>query len=486
MAGNGVFAGRRVHFIGIGGSGMSGLAELILHRGAICSGNDSNDGPALERLRTAGIGIQLGEPTSEDPLPEGCDLVVFSAAVNPDHPHMLRAHQQGIETISYAEAVGRAQLGRTAVSVAGTHGKSTTTSMLAFVLKECGLDPSYIAGAMCPQLGGGSRVGAERLVDSAGERPGIFVAESCEFNRSFHHHQPTFALINNLEEDHLDFYASIDDIIQAFHEFAALLPSAEHGGKLLIAHEGAHRRTVTAGLDCEVKTFGFSPAADYQIFLDTAARRVGILEGGHWLAQWTSFLPGEHNAHNSAAAAILAHWLGAEWGQIGVALTAFRGLDRRMQHLGDRPARHGGTVRVYDDYGHHPSECDATLRALRTAENPKRLICVFQPHQHSRTRFLLDEFANSFSHADIVIVPPIFFVRDSEEEKRMISSSDLVDRLREKNIMAMHLHPFEAIVEQLDVNCEDGDLVVVMGAGPVWKIGHAFLKAGLPTRSGEG
>jgi UDP-N-acetylmuramate--alanine ligase len=311
-----------------------------------------------------------------------------------------------------------------------------------------------------------------------GERPGIFVAEACEFNRSFHHHRPTFALINNLEEDHLDVYSSINEIIEAFRDFAAILPTAQDSGRLLIAHEGAHRREVTGGLQCGISTFGFQPSADYQVFCDTGARRVGILENGHWLAQWTPQLPGDHNALNASAAGILASWLGADWDAIAKALSEFQGLDRRMQYLGDRPALRGGTVRVYDDYGHHPSECDATLRALQAAEKPRRLICVFQPHQHSRTRFLLDEFANSFSRADIVIVPPIFFVRDSEEEKRRISSADLVDRLRERGVTAMHLHPFEAIVEQLDVLCEDGDLAVVMGAGPVWKIGHEFLRRG--------
>jgi UDP-N-acetylmuramate--alanine ligase len=412
-------------------------------------------------------------------LPEGCDLLIASAAIKPDHPMMVAAELAGIETISYAQAIGRAQLGRTAVSVAGTHGKSTTTSMLAWILMSCGLDPSFIAGAICPQLGGGSRVGAERLATpTGGDRPGIFVAEACEFNRSFHHHRPTFALINNIEEDHLDVYASIEEIIKAFAQFASVIPSANDGGRLLIAHDGAHRREVTAGLACGIATFGFAPSADYQVFLDTKARRLGLLDKGVWLAQWTPQIAGEHNALNAAAAAVLASWLGADWDDIAHALSAFKGVERRMQHLGDRPAVRGGRVRVYDDYGHHPSECEQTLRALRVAEEPKRIVCVFQPHQHSRTRFLLDEFANSFSNADIVIVPPIFFVRDSEEEKRQISSADLVDRLRERGIAAMHLHPFEAIVEQLDVLCEDGDLVVVMGAGPVWKIGHEFLRRG--------
>ena len=162
----------------------------------------------------------------------------------------------------------------------------------------------------------------------------------------------------------------------------------------------------------------------------------------------------------------------------GEALGAFAGVDRRMQNLGKRTMRHGGTVTVFDDYGHHPTECETTLKALRTRYEPRRLICVFQPHQHSRTRFLLEQFAKSFSSADVVIVPDIYFVRDSEEERQKVSSSDLVDRLRARGVTAMHVYPFEAIVEQLEVMAADGDLVVVMGAGPVWKIAHAFLGRG--------
>jgi UDP-N-acetylmuramate--alanine ligase len=476
-----VFGGRYVHLLGIGGSGMSGLAELIRNRGGHCSGTDLNASEGIERLRALGITVDIGEPSPEASLPEHCDLVIASAAIKPDHPLMVAAELAGVETISYAEAVGRAQIGRTAVSISGTHGKSTTTSMLAHILVECGLDPSFIAGAHCPQLGGGARVGTPRIKTPDGnDRPGIFVAEACEFNRSFHHHHPTIALINNLEEDHLDIYNSIDEIVVAFHEFAQLLPKRGDGGRLLINHESAHRRGVTAGLECDVQTFGFSPSADYQVFLDAPAQRVGILQDGNWVAQWDTQVPGDHNALNAAAAAIIASWLGADWDGIAAALGGFKGVTRRLERLGTRKSRDGGTVTVFDDYGHHPSECDATLRAIHQAEKPQRLICVFQPHQHSRTRFLLDQFAHSFSRADIVIVPPIYFVRDSEEEKRRISSADLVDRLRERGVTAMHLHPFEAIIEQLDVLCEDGDLVVVMGAGPVWQIGHEFLKRGTP------
>ncbi|MBL9149036.1 MAG: UDP-N-acetylmuramate--L-alanine ligase [Phycisphaerae bacterium] len=470
------FSGKHVYLIGIGGSGMSGLAQMLKTRGAVIAGSDSTHSELTDALNDAGIAVSVGAPTGI--LPSRCDLVIASAAVPPDHPEMLAAQARGIETIHYAEALGLAQRGRTAVSVAGTHGKSTTTAMLAHVLIRCGLDPSVIVGATVPQLGGGARTGA--LTIPAGGltgRPGILVCEACEFNRSFHHHRPTIALINNVEEDHLDCYGSLDEIVRSFHEFAMLLPSEADGGKLLIADEGAHRREVTAGVRAQVATFGFSPLADFQVVFDAKAGRVGLLQEGAWLAHWDLELFGDHMALNSAAAAIMAHWLGASWDDIGAALATFKGVDRRMQRLGTRSVN-GGEVLVYDDYGHHPTECEKTLRALKARENPKRLICIFQPHQHSRTRFLLEQFATSFSNADLVIVPHIYFVRDSEVEKTRVSAADLVDRLRQRGTQAMHLYPFEAIVEQLESICRPGDLVVSMGAGPVNAVANEFLRRG--------
>jgi UDP-N-acetylmuramate--alanine ligase len=471
------FRGRRIDFLGIGGCGMSGLARMLRSRGAVCSGSDSSVSDVTEALQAEGVAVRHDQ--SAGMVPPDCQLVIASAAIKDDHPEVVAARSRGIDVITYAEALGLAQVGRTAISLAGTHGKSTTTAMLAHVLIECELDPSFIVGANCRQIGGGSRTGSEVIPGggSMAGKPGILLCEACEFNRSFHHHRPQMGLINNIEEDHLDIYGSLDEIVAAFHEFAKLIPPAAAGGRLLIAFEGAHRREVTAGLECAIETFGFNPSADYQIVYDAKVERVGVLHDGHWLAQWTIRMPGEHMAANSAAAAILAHWMGAEWEQIAGALSTFEGVDRRMQRLGTRAVR-GGEVTVYDDYGHHPTECDRTLRALRAVEKPKRLICVFQPHQHSRTRFLLEQFAQSFAVADVVIVPHIYFVRDSEVEKTRVSAADLVDRLRRQGVMAMHLYPFEAIVEQLEIMCQDGDLVVIMGAGPVWKIGAAFLAHG--------
>lgn len=473
------FAGRRIWLVGIGGCGMSGLAQMLKQRGADVRGSDMSESDITQVLEAQGIPVTIGHDPEKLPVP--CDLVVASAAVKADHAEVVEAVNRGVEVISYAAAVGLVQRGRTGVSIAGTHGKSSTTAMLAHVLIQNGVDPSFIVGATCDQIGGGSRTGAALIpVGAMRGRPGALVAEACEFNRSFHSHNPVLALINNVEEDHLEIYGTLDNIVQAFREFAQRLPSAEQGGKLLIAYEGAHRREVASDLPCHVSTFGWSPSAEFQVQYDKRTSQASVLVDGQVVCTWTSMVPGDHMALNGAAAAVLAHWLGVDWGGIGDALGNFRGVDRRMQRLGARTLPRGGSVTVFDDYGHHPTECEKTLHALRAHLDPKRLICVFQPHQHSRTRFLLEQFAQSFSEADVVIVPHIYFVRDSEEEKQKVSAADLVDRLRQRGVAAMHLYPFDAIVEQLEVMCQDGDLVVVMGAGPVWKIGAEYLKRGNP------
>jgi UDP-N-acetylmuramate--alanine ligase len=484
--------GKHAYLVGIGGCGMSGLARMLKARGAIVTGSDKEQSAATDALVAEGISVVFDQAAGV--LPESCDLVIHSAAVRPDHPEMLAATTRGVPTHVYAEALGLCMLGRTGVAVAGTHGKSTTVAMLGHVLIQCGIDPTVIVGATAPQLATrqgdsvGFRLGAQRIpAGPMADKPGVLVAEACEFNRSFHNLNPTIAAITSVEADHLDIYGSLDAVVQSFRDFARLVAPAASGGKLLINHDGAHRREVTAGVECDVETVGFAPASDWQVTYDTATRHVRLVRGRDTVAQWTLLIPGAHMAIDSAFAAVIAVQLGADPALIGAALSEFRGVDRRMQFLGEkRLSGHAGPgrvgVRVYDDYGHHPTEIDATLRALREAERPEdrcgRLICVFQPHQHSRTRHLLEEFAQAFSQADMVIVPHIYFVRDSEHEKTKVSAADLVDRLRQRGIQAMHLYPFEAIVEQLQNVCRPGDLLVVMGAGPVWQVAHGFLTSG--------
>lgn len=477
-------AGKHIYLIGIGGCGMSGLARMLKTRGASIAGSDSSISSYTEALTRDGIAVGFDQTRAW--LPEDCDLVIASAAIRPDHPQMLAAQSRGIAVLNYAEALGKAMQGCTGICIAGTHGKSTTTAMLGLALTDAGLDPSVIVGASCPQLGGGVgggfRLGSRAIPGGAlsGE-PGLLVVEACEFNRSFHNYHPRMAAITSVEADHLDVYGSLEAVIESFHQFARLLPPASEGGLLIIADKDSHRREVTAGLECAVQTIGWSPSCDWSVQYDPISRRTGLTrKGAGLIAAWVTSLPGEHNAMNSATAAALAISAGGDADAVARSLAQFKGIDRRMQLLGEKQIAAGRPpVRVYDDYGHHPTEVAATLGALREFERPQerggRLICVFQPHQHSRTRFLLEEFASAFTAADVVIVPHIYFVRDSIEEKTKVTASDLVDRLRQRGVQAMHLYPFEAIIEQLQVVCRPGDLLVVMGAGPVDTVGRGFL-----------
>ncbi|MBL8990507.1 MAG: UDP-N-acetylmuramate--L-alanine ligase [Phycisphaerae bacterium] len=481
--------GKRTFLIGIGGSGMAGMARMLAARGAVVRGSDSTRQETTDALAAAGIAVSLDQ---SGPLPPDTELVVASAAIKPDHPQLAEAVRRGIPHFSYAQALGRCMLGRTAVCIAGTHGKSTTTAMLSCVLAEAGLDPTAILGATCRQLGGatpgpaaGFRLGSATIGTGpwAG-KPGLLLAESCEFNRSFHNYHPTIGVVTAVEADHLDIYGTLDAVIESFAEFARRIAPAEEGGLLLIAHDNAHRREVAAGIAARVQTIGFNPAADWSVKHEPATRVTTLIgPDKRVVCQWQTAMPGEHNAMNAATAAALAAVLGAPPAVITRALSAFAGLDRRTQLLGQWRAASwptGQGVRVYDDYGHHPTEVEVTLKALRQAEAPEkrsgRLVCVFQPHQHSRTRHLMEEFASAFSAADLVIVPHIYFVRDSEEEKTKVTAGDLVDRLRHKGVHAMHLYPFEAIVEHLQTALRPGDLLVVMGAGPVNQVAHALLK----------
>lgn len=503
--------GRSAYLIGIGGCGMSGLARLFKTRGCTVRGSDMGSSPATHALEAEGIHVDLDQVS--DPIPDDVDLVVASAAIKPDHPQMVQARRRCIEVLLYAQALGGCMAGSTGIAIAGTHGKSTTTAMLGIALTDAGVDPSVIVGATSTQLlagtsappgpAAGFRLGASDMPARVREAAsianghaygaGVVIAEACEYNRSFHNLAPTIACITSVEADHLDVYADVDEIVEAFRQFAAMLPHADEGGRLLIAHDNAHRREIAATARCRVETIGFNPDADWVIGYDPSTREVRVVREARVAASWRNLVAGSHNATNAATAWVMASYVGADGQKVAASLARYQGIDRRMQLLGERAIHaagdgsnggsgsggaSGGVVRVFDDYGHHPTEVDVTLKALREAEAPQnrngRLICIFQPHQHSRTRHLLEEFANSFSHADVVIVPEIYFVRDSEEERHKVTSGDLVERLREKGVRAMHLHPFAAIIEQLETMCRPGDVVVTMGAGDVYKIGQAF------------
>lgn len=479
------FTGRRVHFIGIGGCGMSGLARMLLDTGAIVSGSEPKPNAQTFELARLGASIardQLGELLSRD-----TDLVVRTAAIADSNAEFLAARAHGLKTIKYAELLGQVMQERFGIAIAGTHGKSTTSAMLAWALMQCDADPSFVIGGTVPQLGGGSHSGSSRF----------FVAEACEFDHSFHKLHPAVAIITNIEEDHLDCYKNIDQIVESFRQFAALVPP----DGLIISNASDPRvQQALAGLAIPVELCDLSPVDPSPETLDCRVgtahlrdnggqcppyelaktawhtRITGVEKGcyrgevfhhGRKVCELSLSVAGRHNLFNATMALAACHACGVDLNRAADALNRFSGVDRRMTEMGQI---NGATI--VDDYGHHPTEIRATLKAVREKYQPERLWCIFQPHQHSRTRFLLEDFAASFALADQTIVPDIYFVRDSESERQSVSSADLVARIIAHDRAALHLPDFSQIVRHVRQHARRGDLILTLGAGNVWEIGR--------------
>ncbi len=450
--------GRHIHMVGIGGCGMRGAAALLMHGGAVVSGSDRADNGTLMRLKEQGATVHVGQRAAN--LPEACDLVVHSAAIKASNPELVAARDRGLEIIRYSELLGLLMSRRAGVAVAGTHGKSTTSAMVSYVLREAGLDPSYVIGASVNQLGGSSGVGD-------GDH---FVVESCEFDRSFLNLRPKFATILNIEEDHLDCYADLDAIIESFAAFAALVPA---DGLLVVNGEDRNAMRAIEGVSCNVETFGFHDEADWKaeiLAIENGCSHFKVIREGRDVAQIRLSIPGRHMVADALAAFALCRHCGVEASRAAEFLSTFQGAHRRMTLRG----RVAG-VTVVDDYGHHPTEIQVTLRAARDYYSPRKMYVVFQPHQHSRTRFLLNDFARSFGSADVVIVPDIYFVRDSESERDEIDATDLVERIHLNGGDARHEKSFAQIATDLCGEVKEGDLVVTMGAGDVYRVADQLL-----------
>ncbi len=452
------FTGRRIHFIGIGGCGMNGLARMLLDAGAVVSGSDAK--PNAQTLELARLGVRISYEQRGELLSPDVDVVVRTAAIKHENREMQCARGYGLKNVKYAEMLGQVMQERLGVAVAGTHGKSTTTAMTAYAMMRCGADPSFVVGGTVPQLGGGSHSGTGNA----------FIAEACEFDRSFHNLHPRVAVITNIEADHLDCYKDIDDIVASFRHFASLVPA---DGLIIANGQDSRVAEALTGQKTPIQTVALAEGYTW------STRPTGVEDGccrgevyynGKLVGRLKLSVAGTHNLFDATLAVAACAACGVDPGQAAEALGGFTGVDRRMTEVG----RFDGVI-VADDYGHHPTEIRATLKAVREKYRPNRLLVVFQPHQHSRTRFLLDEFATCFAQADQVIVPDIYFVRDSEAERQRVSAADLVKRITGNGQRALHVPDFPAIVEHLRREIKAGDVVLTIGAGNVWEIGKQLL-----------
>jgi len=458
------FAGQKVHFIGIAGCGMAGLARMLIDAGAVVTGSDPS--PNTQSLGLTQLGAKISRTQLGELLHREVDLVVRTAAVPDSNPEFLAAKKLGLTTIKYAELLGQVMSERLGVAVAGTHGKTTTTSMIAHALIACEADPSFVIGGTVPQLGGAS---------SHSGSGKAFVVEACEYDRSFHNLHPAISLITNIEADHLDCYKDIDEIIASFRQFAS---QTQPDGLILACGQDANAAKAVAGLGVRVERVAIhlpmdETAVDAADWVTVPLGPVNGCHGGivHYkgkpVATLRLAIPAVHNLYNATLALAACNAVGVHLEKAAAAIGEFRGVDRRMTLVGEYK---GATL--VDDYGHHPTEIAATIKAVRERYRPNRIICVFQPHQYSRTRTLLDQFATCFKDADLAVIADIYAVRDSEEERQRISTPVLVERINAAGNRALHVPTFDQIVEYLKQEAVAGDLILTIGAGNVCDVAY--------------
>ena len=446
-----------IHFIGIGGISMSGLAEILLQEDFTITGSDSRESSLTRRLEEQGARIYYGQRASN--IEETTQLVVYTAAIHPDNPEYTCAADKKLPMLSRAELLGQIMKNYdTPIAVYGTHGKTTTTSMISHLLLEGELDPTISVGGILPAIHGNIRVGSSET----------FITEACEYTNSFLSFFPKISIILNIDADHLDFFKDIDYIRRSFRLFAEKLPE---DGTLIINSDIPNYTEITDGLPCGIITYGLEQQGDYtasEITFDEFAHpSFDCLYQGQKIGRFTLQVPGIHNVSNALSAIALGNKLGLTAETIKKGLLHFGGTDRRFQYKGKV-----GGVTVIDDYAHHPTEIRATLTTAKNYPH-NTTWCVFQPHTYTRTKALMDEFAHALTLADKVILTDIYAAR--ETDNLGISSKILRDKIADLGTEVYYFPTFDEVENFLLENCTHGDLLITMGAGDVLKIGENLL-----------
>ncbi|MER6629604.1 UDP-N-acetylmuramate--L-alanine ligase [Streptomyces sp. NPDC000987] len=447
----------RPHFIGIGGAGMSGIAKILAQRGAKVAGSDAKESATAEALRALGATVHIGHAAEH--LADDASCVVVSSAIREGNPELLRAAELGIPVVHRSDALAALMEGRRAIAVAGTHGKTTTTSMLAVSLTELGLNPSYA-------IGGDLDAPGSNALHGDGD---IFVAEADESDRSFHKYAPEVAIVLNVELDHHANYASMDEIYESFETFAGRIVP---GGTLVISadHEGARELTRRLAGSVRTVTYGEAEDADVRV-LSVVARglksEVTVLLDGRELT-FTVSVPGRHYAHNAVAALAAGAALGIPADALAPALAAYTGVKRRLQLKGEAAG-----VQVVDSYAHHPTEMTADLEAMRAAADGARILVVFQPHLFSRTQELGTEMGRALTLADASVVLDIYPAR--EDPLPGVTSELIIEAARAAGADVTAVHDKDEVPSVIAGMVKPGDLVLTMGAGDVTDLGPRIL-----------
>ncbi len=447
---------RKIHFVGIGGAGMSGIAEVLCKNGFGVSGSDARASEVTEHLVSLGIEVMIGH--SAENVAQA-DLVVYSSAVPQDNPELVTGRNRGIPVIRRAEMLGELMRLKYTIAVAGTHGKTTTTSMIGHIWNSLELSPTIIVGGIVHGLGSGAQ---------SGEGDAL-IAEADEYDRSFLEMVPTVALITNVEEDHLDCYADFEDIRKAFVQFVNKVPFYGH---VVACIDDRGVLEVLPELRKRLVTYGFSAQADYMarnLTFEGPRCRFDVAHRGELLGTVEIAIPGRHNVSNALGAIAVALEEGLPFAKVQQAMATFRGVRRRFEYRGD-----WRDVPLYDDYAHHPTEVEATLRAARDNFPTSRLVVAFQPHLFTRTRDQAEAFGGAFLNADLLLLAPIYPAREQPIEG--VTAELVLNATRHRGHRnARLLGNLDEIRKTLVAELKPGDILVAMGAGDIWRLIPALL-----------
>ena len=447
---------RRIHLVGIGGAGMSGIAEVLHELGFRISGSDMRLSAVTERLSSLGIRVCEGHDAANI---GDAQVVVYSSAVKKDNPELVAAVQENVPVIERSEMLGELTRLGFCVGVAGSHGKTTTTSMVGHILKVAGMDPTIIVGGRAESLGAGGVLGSGRLL----------VVEADEYARTFLKMFPTLAVVTTLDAEHLDIYDGLEDLTSAFLTYLARVPFY---GMNILSADDPNVRALVPHVTRPLVTFGLSSDADVRavdVRLDGFVASCTVVRDGETLGTISLRTPGEHNVRNALAAVTVALELDVPFDAIQRGLASFSGVDRRFQFRGELDG-----VTVVDDYAHHPTELLATLRTARTGWRKGRVLCVFQPHLYSRTMHFQEEFAQALMEADSALIMDIYAAREAPIEG--VTSELIVERCTQLGHSdAVLVGGAEGVLKGLRDRARAGDLVLTVGAGDVWKIGERYL-----------
>ena len=450
---------KKVHFVGIGGIGMSGIAEVLCDLGFDVSGSDIKKSKNTDRLEKMGASIFEGHSAENV---GDAQVVVYSSAVKDDNPELVIARQRGIPVIPRAEMLAELMtLKPYAVAIAGTHGKTTTTSMVATLLKHAGIDPTAVVGGVVETLGSNASLGASEW----------FVTEADESDRSFLMLYPTIAVVTNIDKEHMESYKGMDDVVQCFTDFvnkipfygAAVICLDDPNVQLIIPH--IKRRRVTYGMTAQADISGHDLR-----YNDTFGSTFSVWRGNEMLGEIDLPVPGKHNIYNALAATAVALELDIPFAKIAEAFAQFRNANRRFQFKGEI-----GGISVIDDYGHHPTEILATLQAAKYSAGGRRTVVVFQPHRYTRTQELMDEFALAFNNADVLYVLDIYAASETPIEG--ITAEVLTENIRRyghKNVQ--YIGSVEGAADVVCQELSEGDLVITLGAGSVTRLSDEILE----------